>query len=157
MKRLAILLATVFIVSCTTYQAKSWTGGYKEIQLDTDVYKVSFMGNGYTSATRAADFTLLRSAELTLEKGYAYFVVVDSESMEDVSQASIPQQTYNSGTVTGMGGSASYSGYSTTYQNIRVTRPTSENTILMLKEKPQGISYNAQLIYDQIKEEYRLD
>ena len=79
MKRLAILLATVFIVSCaTTYQAQSWTGGFKETQLDTDIYTVRFSGNGYTSNSRASDFTLLRSAELTLEKGYAYFVVVDS-------------------------------------------------------------------------------
>jgi hypothetical protein len=158
MKRLLMLTCILTITSCaTTYQAQSWTGGFTETQLDTDVYSVRFKGNGYTSSSRAADFTLLRSAEIALEQGYNYFVVIESDSIQDVRQASIPQQTYNYGTVSGSGGSASYSGYGTTYQNIRVTRPTAENTILLLKEKPAGISYNAQLIYDQLREQYGLD
>ena len=35
-----------------------------------------FKGNGYTSKDKTFDFALLRSAELTLENGYRYFVVV---------------------------------------------------------------------------------
>ena len=81
----------------------------------------------------------------------------NTKSRFTTTNGGLRYSTSTGGTVTGMGGSASYGGYSTTYQNIRVTKPTSENTILMLKEKPQGISYNAQLIYDQLREEYSLN
>ena len=43
--------------------------GFSETQLDTNVYTVRFSGNGYTSPSKAADFALLRSAEITLMRG----------------------------------------------------------------------------------------
>ena len=158
-KRLTILITTLFVLSCaTTYQSQSWTGGFSETQLDTNVYTVRFRGNGYTSSARASDFTLLRSAELTLENGYKYFMIIDSGSYRDISQTSIPQQNYNYGTISGDGGTAYYSGYDTTYENITVTRPRSENTIMMFKEKPKkDMSYDAAFISKSIKDKYSLN
>lgn len=159
MKKLAILLVILITSGCaTTYQAQGWTGGFTETQLGTNVYTVRFKGNGYTSSSKASDFALLRCAELTLENGYKYFTIIDSNSYIKETKGSIPQQNYNSGTISGTGGTASYSGYSTTYQNITFRKPRSENTIMMFKEKPeQGMSYTAEFIYESMKDQYSLN
>jgi len=67
MKKLIAIVILAFILQgcATSYQKTSFTGGYSETQLDENVFNVSFKGNGYTSRERVADFTLLRSAELT--------------------------------------------------------------------------------------------
>ena len=62
----------VFLAGCvaTGYGPKSmFSGGFEETQLGPDIFSVSFSCNDSTSMARAADFTLLRSAELTLENG----------------------------------------------------------------------------------------
>jgi hypothetical protein len=75
-----LLVIFVLLTSCATpYQSSSFMGGFDEIKLSDDSYQVNFRGNKYSSTQRAIDFTLLRSAELTLENGYSYFIVVDSE------------------------------------------------------------------------------
>ncbi len=159
MKKLAIVLVIFITSGCaTTYQAQGWTGGFTETQLDTNVFTVRFNGNGYTSSSRASDFALLRSAELTLENGYKYFSIIDSDSYIDQTSASIPQQNYNYGTISGTGGTATYSGYNTTYQNITFRKPRSENTIIMFKEKPaQGMSYSAEFIFKSLRDQYSLN
>lgn len=45
--------------------------GSKEIQ--AGLWKVSFLGNQYTSFSRAIEITQVRSAQLALNKGYRYF------------------------------------------------------------------------------------
>ena len=75
-----VLLSAFFMNGCaTTYKELGRSGGYHEIQLDENIFKVTFSGNGYTSMEMAKDFALLRSAELTIEKGYKYFSLIDNE------------------------------------------------------------------------------
>jgi hypothetical protein len=50
-------------------------GGYSELPLDTDLYRVTFGGSNADDAVRYAFY---RSAELTKEKGYDCFVTIDS-------------------------------------------------------------------------------
>ena len=59
-KTKAIMIGVPLLVAAcaTTYQPSGLTGGFDEVQLDTNVYQVSFRGNGYTSAERAADLCL---------------------------------------------------------------------------------------------------
>ena len=48
--------------SCaTTYQSEGLTGGFSETQLDENIFRVTFYGNGYTGKERVTDFALLRS------------------------------------------------------------------------------------------------
>jgi hypothetical protein len=77
MKRLGMLvLAAALVAGCQTkYQETGLTGGYKDKQLGPDRYQISASGNGYTSEQRIADMMLLRAAELTLQRGYARFLV----------------------------------------------------------------------------------
>lgn len=58
MKNLLIIFVVAIIIQgcATTYRSLGLLGGFKEIQLDENVFKVSFKGNGFTSIERAADF-----------------------------------------------------------------------------------------------------
>ena len=51
--------------------------GYSESEASPDALRVRFKGDApHDSREKAEDFTLLRSAELTLEKGYRHFVIL---------------------------------------------------------------------------------
>jgi hypothetical protein len=77
MKRLLTAMPGVgLLAACATaYQQKGLTGGFDETQLDRDVFRVTFKGNGYTAPERATDLALLRCAEITLANGHKYFAV----------------------------------------------------------------------------------
>jgi hypothetical protein len=66
-------------VSPTPYQAAVSGSrlGYVDKQIDGDIFRVSFVGNGRTPIKRVQAFTLYRCAELAQEKGYDGFKVVD--------------------------------------------------------------------------------
>ena len=67
MRTIAAASASLVLVACATaYQPQSFSGGFSETQLDKNVFRVSFKGNGYTNAERAEEMALLRSAELAL-------------------------------------------------------------------------------------------
>ena len=155
MKKVLLILAIVFIQGCATaYQKQGFSGGYTETQLDTNVFKVNFAGNGYTGRERASDFALLRCAELTLDNGYNYFATIDSNQSTTNSSYTTPTQTY--GTATAYGNTAY--GTSTTYggQTFHISKPSSSHTIVCFKEKPKGFSYNAKFIKKSLKAKYGL-
>ena len=77
---LALVLMVFGIVGCTTpYQSKGITGGYTETQISENVWKVSAAGNRFTSSPKLNDYALLRASQLTTNKGYKYFVVVNKQ------------------------------------------------------------------------------
>lgn len=165
------IMAIVFLVGCATaYQQQGLTGGFSETQLDDNVWRVSFKGNAYTSRDRAADFTLLRSAELALDNGYYYFVIVDSEKYSKNSSFTTPTQVNTYGTtnmqgqantygntsyISGTGSSSSHSTI-TGGQTYHYSKPRQTNTIICFKERPiaDGIIYNAQFIHDSLSQKY---
>lgn len=62
----------------TPYQPASRTHyGYSETQTDANRVRVSFAGNADTSRETVELYLLYRSAEITLQRGYDYFVVAD--------------------------------------------------------------------------------
>jgi len=76
--RLGIVgLACLVLAGCATkYQEKGFTGGYEELQLSADTFRISVSGNGYTSTTRAENIAMLRAADLTMQRGYERFVIL---------------------------------------------------------------------------------
>ena len=82
---LLALFAVFSLGGCATsisakYQAASdSTGGYSETKLGENMYIVSFYGNSSTSVSQLLDFILLRSAEITLQKGHNYFATIAVE------------------------------------------------------------------------------
>ena len=159
MRQLSILiLLAVFLQGCaTSYQKKGLSGGYSETQLDENVFKVNFRGNGYTSLERASDFTLLRSAELTLQNGYKYFAIIVDNSYTSNSVYTTPSTSTTTTNVYGSGNNAYGYATTTTYggQTYNISKPNSSNTIVCFKEKPEGIfSYNAEFIYKNMTKKY---
>ncbi len=98
-RRVAGLLGTaalaLTLVGCATsgstpYQAASSAnavqGGYSEVRLAEDRYAVTFAGNRLTSREQVESSLLYRAAELTLQQGYDWFVIVDKETERQVER-----------------------------------------------------------------------
>jgi hypothetical protein len=74
-------LLMLCLVACasspTPYREASGGYGYRDQQLESNRYRVSFAGNSATSLNSVQDYALFRAAELTLAGGHDYFKVVD--------------------------------------------------------------------------------
>lgn len=140
LKAVAVVLAAVTVTGCaTSYQPRGLSGGFSETQLAENVFEVRFSGNGYTSSERASDFALLRSAELTLERGFKYFVVDDNENARRISIDTVTT-SYRTHT------------YST-------SKPGARKVIVCFKEKPDwaGVIYEAQFVVQAIRGKYEIE
>jgi hypothetical protein len=159
-KQLAILVVVLILNACaTSYQTTGLTGGYSESQLDENIFRVSFKGNGYTSPEKAADFTLLRSAELALEHGFHFFSIIDSDSYSKEATYTTPTTSTTTVNVYGSGNYAYATANTTTHggQTYKFSKPRSTNTIVCFKEKPKnGFSYNANFIFESLAAKYRI-
>ena len=156
MKNLFYTLSIILISSCsTTYQSSGFTGGYVDTQLSETLWKVSVKGNAYTSSSTVGDYALLRASELTLEKGYKYFVVASEDKNKTSSIAKLGNNTsYTTGMIDGYGNfSSTTNSSSPTYVPLNKF----ENTLVyeMTNEKIQGkFVYDAQLIYNSLSSKY---
>ena len=74
-------LLMLCLVACaaapTPYREADGGFGYRDQQLESNRYRVSFAGNSATALDRVQDYALYRAAELTLASGYDYFKVVE--------------------------------------------------------------------------------
>lgn len=96
------LAALMFTAGCNTrtpYQQLSMispiAGGYSDVQLGEDHYQVEFVGNVLTSRERVESYLLFRAAELTIEHGANWFVVVDREMDHETVYLIRPDLTYH--------------------------------------------------------------
>lgn len=82
MKNFIFLIGIALLIAgcAVNYSKHGFTGGYDETQLQEDIFKVTFRGNKYTSNQRIENFGLLRCAEVTLENGYNYFIIIKEET-----------------------------------------------------------------------------
>ncbi len=92
MRRCTLLLALpLLLAACATpYQPRGLSGGFSETRLDTNTFRVAFQGNGFTSRERVEVYLLRRAAELTLEHGADYFVVVDEGTERNILSVTTP-------------------------------------------------------------------
>lgn len=156
-----LLFFLILLAGCaTSYQPNGFSGGYSETRLREDIFEVSFRGNGYTSRERAADFTLLRSAELALENGFRYFVIVSSEKDSAVSSYTSPTTSHTTATAYGSGRHVYGNATTTTYggDTYYISKPGATNTILCFKEKPanDALVLEAQFVESSIRAKYGL-
>ncbi len=91
--RILIVIALLMIVSCSTRTGTGYAGISRDIQLSTDIFRVSFLGNAFATDDQVEDFALLRAAELALTNGARYFVVLSStdKSMDVISTTDSPE------------------------------------------------------------------
>lgn len=80
LKLVALLCATLTLASCATpglYQradVRADRAGYAETRLSDIAWRVEFVGDDFTSRETVETYLLYRSAELTVESGYDWFV-----------------------------------------------------------------------------------
>jgi len=71
-------------VSPTPYQpnvrGSATSGGYSEIRLEPNRWRVNFAGNSMTSRETVEGYLLFRAAELTLQNGDDWFSIVDRQT-----------------------------------------------------------------------------
>ena len=150
MKVLFLIYIKIFVGCATPYQQSGLLGGFKEIRLSDNSFRVTFNGNAHTSIDKASNYCLLRCAELCLESGFKYFVLISENTHTENSTHTSP--TYARTTHFG-----NYS-YTNVYggQTYSHSVPTTTNEILCFDEKPEAYSYDASYVKDSFMEEYQL-
>ncbi len=155
-----IVLALVLSGCATGYQPDGYTGGFSEVQFDENVFEIRFSGNAMVGANTARDYAMLRAAEVTLENGYEYFVVLGEEDRTAVSthtSGGSSTTTYDST----MAGNSVQGTANTTYKSPQTNtyhKPTSRKTIMLFHEKPEDvISYSARFVRESIRSAHDID
>lgn len=160
--RVVIVAAALFMTGCATgYQRDGLTGGFTESQLSENVWRVTFNGNGYTSEDRAQDMALLRSAELTLANGYSHFILADERSTTEVDVGTTPVTSTTTGSAYVYGNSIQGRATTQTFggQSYTIRRPSTRNSVVMLKEKPvdgRYVAYDARFICTSLGAKYQV-
>jgi hypothetical protein len=79
------------LAGCATgYQPMGFGGGFEELKLSADTYRISVRANAYSSPERAQNIALLRASELTLQSGFDRFVIVGGDGIQDRYAGSTP-------------------------------------------------------------------
>lgn len=154
MSRLAIgVVVLVVTLGCVTqYQPQTWTGGYTDMALGDDTFRVSVNGNGFTSQGIVESYLLRRCAELTISNGHAYFAFLNYDMRSHTSQhTSGGGSSTTRGTVNVQGNTAYYNG-TTNYngpQTYTVTKHGVTAFIQTFAERPEQGAFNASVILAQ--------
>lgn len=76
-KLLLACVSVVLLAGCATpYQSSGAAGGFKELQLQTGIWRVSYFGNGFTTYETVQTYWLYRCAELAHSQGFDGFQIL---------------------------------------------------------------------------------
>jgi hypothetical protein len=92
---------------------------------------------------QVVDLALLHSAEIALQNGFNYFIVVNSDDSAGTSAGAVPAAATEFIVYAGI-----------RYQHAS---PASSNTIICFKHKPQGSAYVALFVKASLRAKYGLD
>ena len=138
------------LASATVYQPAGSDGGYSELQLAPDMFRIAFQGNIYTSQEQVADMALLRAADLALARGASYFVVLnqlrESRSFPYAPAAPFPYASYG----------YAYSG-AVPAPVVRDHRAELAIRLLQGEPGPSVSAYSAPLLREELRHRYALD
>lgn len=94
----ALALSLAACATPTPYQpavqGKATYGGYSELRLEPNRYRVNFQGNSLTSRETVEGYLLFRAAELTVQSGYDWFAVIDRDTDKKTSTYVEPDPFY---------------------------------------------------------------
>jgi hypothetical protein len=94
---LALLLAGC-AADPTPYQPAANGYGFSDQQVEGDRFRVTFAGNSATSLDTVRNYMLYRAAEVTVESGHDYFVVVDQNTQSSTSYRGTGSTPFGFGT-----------------------------------------------------------
>ena len=158
MRTLCLIFSGIalLLVGCATpYSENSLIREFSETQLSDTTWTVRLKGNGYASKERAADFGLLRCADLCLSSGFKYFVIVDGQEDSRNSADITPAGSYAIGAVDGSGNDAANT-QTNGGRTYNFSKPGANNTIVCFKERPalKTLVYDAAFVRKSIREVY---
>lgn len=93
-KQLMLCGLIVLLSACATatpYQPAAKGYGYSEQKLESNRYRVSFVGNSKTSRETVRNYLIYRAAELSLANGYDHFVLVGQDAAAEPGTRSGPR------------------------------------------------------------------
>jgi hypothetical protein len=134
--RVATFAVLASLVACTSYQPEGFTGGFTETPLAKNAYQISSGGNAFTSAGKVRNIALVRAAELTLEKGFVSFIILDQDDEVTTSTLSSPG-TFNA-TTNYNGNSAYTSGTYSGPQSSQINKAQTTMVVRMYEEDEPG-------------------
>ena len=70
------------------------SGGYSELRLEPNRFRVNFQGNTLTSRETVEGYLLFRASELTLQNGFDWFTIVDRATERDARTYVEPDPLY---------------------------------------------------------------
>lgn len=92
------MMVTLLLIACASspvYSPASDSGfGYSHSQLDSNSYRVHFKMRGDDSK-QAMDYAMRRAAQLTLEKGYDWFVINDQQTLTHTRKNADPSISHS--------------------------------------------------------------
>ncbi|KMT65906.1 CC0125/CC1285 family lipoprotein [Catenovulum maritimum] len=167
--KMILVFSFILLAGCAAkseYKPANNSGyGYQESLINADRYRVQFKTRGDDRA-KVADFALLRAAELTVQQGYDWFIVVSKETV--VNKA---EQRPNISASRGVNATRECGllGCKTSYRpstsiGVGFTFGDQSNDIESILEIKMGKavrpdileSYNAQEIVDNMTQKYKL-
>ncbi len=126
----------------TSLQPDNYSERIAATRLGASQFLVDYAAGPTGDDPQAIDLTLLRSAEIALQHGFHYFVVVEPEpvSAADDSQQSSPTETFE-------------------YENsqFRYTEPATRNTLICFNSRPPGRHFVALFVKASLRSKYDLD
>lgn len=89
MKTFAAVCFAITLSACATpYGKYGIAGGYTDSRIDENTFSISVDTNGFTNQQTTSMHGLYRAAELTVENGYDFFVIVsDAQNPAGMSMA----------------------------------------------------------------------
>lgn len=141
----------IFICGCATpYQKLGKRGGYSDEKINEHVYRVTFQGNTRTKDELVYKYFLKRSAELTLEKGFNYFIIIDTEDKSKTATVAQEGTPKNQKKITTIAYSGDIDYMPTEYKHI--TKHILEGKIALFKEGEEPIdAFNAQDVLKSVR------
>ena len=96
---LSLSLGLAACETATPYQpnirGQATSGGYSEVRLEPDRWRVTFTGNSMTSRETVEGYLLFRAAELTLQNGADWFEIVDRNTATKTRSYVEPDPLYH--------------------------------------------------------------
>lgn len=101
-------------------------------ELGDDRFAIDY--RGADRGERAIDLVLLRSAEVALQNGFNYFIVIDAEGTDDGQQFNLYED-----------------------ETYRLASPGLRNTIVCFQKQPSAFAYVALFVKASLRNRYGLD
>lgn len=136
-----LVIGSLGISACgtaTPYQAAVDGKGYAEQAIEEDRFRVTFAGNTLTPRETTENYLLHRAAEVTLQRGFDHFVIVDRDTERTTRFISTTDGFGGFGRFRGFHRGFGVGGFTTTTTRPRSSYAAYANIVMRDGDKPAG-------------------